>query len=47
MNIRYSILLIFFLALSSVKSEKRITVFTIGDSTMANKSLNGDNQERG
>ena len=47
MKIRYSILLIFFLALSSFKSEKRITVFTIGDSTMANKSLNGDNQERG
>lgn len=35
------------LLLSAFTSEKTITIFMIGDSTMANKSLVGDNQERG
>ncbi len=35
------------LLLSAFISEKTITIFMIGDSTMANKSLVGDNQERG
>lgn len=35
------------LLLSKFKSDRVITVFMIGDSTMANKSLEGGNQERG
>lgn len=35
------------LLLSAFKSDRVITVFMIGDSTMANKSLEGGNQERG
>lgn len=37
----------FFLFSSFSSSPTRITIFTIGDSTMANKSLKGGNQERG
>ena len=33
--------------LSSFTADKRITIFMIGDSTMANKSLRDGNQERG
>lgn len=37
-----------FLLLTAFTTEKRvITIFTIGDSTMANKSLDGNNPERG
>ena len=32
---------------SAFTTEKTITIFMIGDSTMANKSLEGNNQERG
>lgn len=35
------------LLLSAFKSDRVITVYMIGDSTMANKSLEGGNQERG
>lgn len=35
------------LMLSAFTTEKTITIFMIGDSTMANKSLEGNNQERG
>lgn len=35
------------LMLSAFTNERTITIFTIGDSTMANKSLAGGNQERG
>lgn len=31
----------------SAKKDKTITIFTIGDSTMANKDISGDKQERG
>lgn len=33
--------------LSSFKSDRTITIFMIGDSTMANKDISGDKQERG
>ena len=35
------------LMFSAFTTEKTITIFMIGDSTMANKSLEGNNQERG
>ena len=35
------------LMFSAFKAENVITIFMIGDSTMANKPLAGDNQERG
>lgn len=35
------------LVMSSFKSDKTITIFMIGDSTMANKDISGDKQERG
>lgn len=35
------------LVFSAFTTERTITIFTIGDSTMANKPLEGDNQERG
>lgn len=35
------------LLLSAFKADNVVTVFMIGDSTMANKSLDADNQERG
>ena len=35
------------LLLSGFKADRVITVYMIGDSTMANKSLEGGNQERG
>lgn len=39
--------LVVMLMFSAFTSEKTITIFMIGDSTMANKSLEGNNQERG
>lgn len=36
-----------FLVLTSFKSDKVITIFMIGDSTMANKSIKNGNKERG
>ncbi|MCK9160779.1 MAG: pectin esterase, partial [Bacteroidaceae bacterium] len=44
-----SVLLLFFLLIfSSFKADKStITVFMIGDSTMANKDISGGNPERG
>lgn len=48
MKFKLTILLSLLLMLSAFTSEKRvITIFTIGDSTMANKSLVGENPERG
>ena len=48
MKFKLTILLSLLLMLSVFTSEKRvITIFTIGDSTMANKSLVGGNPERG
>lgn len=48
MKFKLTILLGLLLMLSAFTSEKRvITIFTIGDSTMANKSLVGGNPERG
>ena len=48
MKFKLTILLSLLLMLSAFTSEKRvITIFTIGDSTMANKSLVGGNPERG
>lgn len=35
------------LVLTSLKQDKVVTIFMIGDSTMANKSLKGGNKERG
>lgn len=40
-------LMVSVLILSSAKKENKITVFMIGDSTMANKDVSGDKQERG
>ena len=39
--------LVTMLLFSAFTTEKMITIFMIGDSTMANKPLDGDNQERG
>ena len=41
------LLLSFILVMSSFKADKTRTVFMIGDSTMANKDISGDKQERG
>ncbi len=38
---------LFAILLMSLDNEKKITVFTIGDSTMANKDISDDKQERG
>ena len=38
---------LFVVLFSAFTSDKTITIFMIGDSTMANKPLEGDNQERG
>ena len=38
---------VFVVLFSAFTSDKTITIFMIGDSTMANKPLEGDNQERG
>mgnify|MGYP004576033431 CR=1 FL=1 len=35
------------LVVSSFKADKTKTIFMIGDSTMANKDISGDKQERG
>ena len=35
------------LSLTSADTKRPITIFMIGDSTMANKPLDGNNQERG
>ena len=49
MKRRMNLLAVFMvmLMLSAFTTEKTITIFMIGDSTMANKSLEGNNQERG
>ena len=47
MKNKISLLLIALLIFSSFKTDHVITVFMIGDSTMANKTLDGGNQERG
>ncbi len=41
------ILSLVFIVLCSFKSDKTITIFMIGDSTMANKDISDDKQERG
>ena len=38
---------VFVIGLSAFKKDKVITIFTIGDSTMANKNINNGNTERG
>ena len=48
MKTKLTILLGLLLMFSAFTSEKQvITIFTIGDSTMANKPLEGGNPERG
>ena len=48
MKTKLTILLMLLLTLSAFTPEKQvITIFTIGDSTMANKKLEGENPERG
>ena len=49
MKRRMNLLAVFMvmLMLPAFTTEKTITIFMIGDSTMANKSLEGNNQERG
>lgn len=48
MKNKLTLLLIVFLLLSAFKAEKpTVTIFMIGDSTMANKDLTGGNPERG
>lgn len=45
---KLALLLIFFILFSAFRADKPvITIFTIGDSTMANKNINGGNPERG
>jgi pectinesterase len=39
--------MVLMLSLTSADTKRPITIFMIGDSTMANKPLNGNNQERG
>lgn len=39
--------MVLMLTLTSADTKRPITIFMIGDSTMANKPLDGDNQERG
>lgn len=41
------ILSVMIMMLCSFKADKTITIFMIGDSTMANKDISGDKQERG
>ena len=41
------ILSVMIMILCSFKADKTITIFMIGDSTMANKDISGDKQERG
>lgn len=41
------VLMLCIITLSAYKSGNKITIFTIGDSTMANKDISGDKQERG
>ena len=48
MKHKLTLLLGLFFLLSAFKADKPvITIFMIGDSTMANKSLMGENPERG
>ena len=48
MRNKMMIALAFLLGLTAFKAERRVTtVFMIGDSTMANKKLEGNNPERG
>lgn len=43
----YTVLFVLMFVFSSFKADKHVTIFTIGDSTMANKDISGDKQERG
>lgn len=48
MKTKFVFIISLFLLLTAFTSEKQvITIFTIGDSTMANKKLDGGNPERG
>ncbi len=47
MKLKYAMLVCAVLLLSAFTAKKPITVFMIGDSTMANKPIEGGNQERG
>ena len=48
MRHKLALLLVFFFLFSAFRADKQvITIFMIGDSTMANKSLEGGNPERG
>lgn len=51
-NVRYFNKIVFvvsilFIVMSSFKGDKMIKIYMIGDSTMANKDISGDKQERG
>ncbi len=46
-TILLSVFAVFVLLLSAFKAENKITIFMIGDSTMANKDISDDKQERG
>ncbi len=46
-TILLSVFAALFLLFSAFKQDNKITVFMIGDSTMANKDISGDKQERG
>jgi pectinesterase len=43
----FLVLLLCVLSLSAYKKNEKITIFMIGDSTMANKKIDGGNPERG
>lgn len=43
----FALLVMCVLLMSAYKSDHKITIFMIGDSTMANKDIRGDKQERG
>lgn len=46
-KLKFLLIAVAVLLLSAFKADNVVTVFMIGDSTMANKSLNAGNQERG
>lgn len=47
MKIKMLMAFVALLLFSAFTADRTITIFMIGDSTMANKSLEGGNQERG
>ena len=47
LSVLLTLALVLLLSLTSADTKKPVKIFMIGDSTMANKNLKGNNQERG